>query len=169
MTEEQVIIVDENNNEIGVVSRSEMRAKNLKHRSTFVLVRNSKNEILITKRTKIKDLYPGLYEIFHGGTVAEKETYEENAYKEVEEEVGVKNVPLKFLFEFHYKDKTQNCIARIFDCVSDGEIKTQEEEVESFFFVSMKKLKRIINENPEKFTADGLAAFNKYLEEYHEP
>jgi len=168
MAEEQVIIVDENNNEVEVVPRSEMRKNNLRYRSTFIFVFNSKGEILVTKRTETKDVYPGLYEIFHGGTVAYGETFEQNAYKEIEEELGIKNIDLEFLFKFSYKDKVQNCIGKVYKCVYDGEIKIQEEEVESYFFVSVKKLKEMIKEDSGKFTGDGLYVFKKYLEEYHD-
>ena len=162
MMEEMVDIVDENDNVIGTVTRSEMRKKNLKHRSTFILVFNSKREMLVTKRTKTKDVYPGMYEMFHGGTVSHGETFEENAHKEIKEEVGIENADLKFHFKISYKDKFQNCIASIFSCIYDGEIKIQKEEVESYFFVSMDKLKKMIKDQREQFTPDGLFAFEEY-------
>ena len=164
MKEEMIDVVDENDNVIDTVTRKEMRKKNLKHRSTFIFVSNSKGEILLTKRTKIKDVYPGLYEMFHGGTVAHGETFEKNAYKELEEEIGAKNVNLNFLFKFSYKDEVQSCIASVYSCVYDGEIKIQKEEVESYFFISLDELKKRVSKQTDQFTSDGVFAFKKYLE-----
>lgn len=162
MAEEQIIIVNQHNRKIGVVPRSEMRKNNLRHRTTFILVFNSKGEILITKRTKTKDVYLGLYEVFHGGTVAAGETPKQNACKEIREEIGARHVRLKFLFRFRYQDKVQNCIGYVYQCRYDGKIKPQKEEVESYFFAPLEKVKKMIKEEPKKFAADGLFAFQKY-------
>lgn len=169
MSEENVDIVDEKDKVIDTVSRSVMRKKNLKHRSTFILVFNSNRELLITKRTTRKDVFPGLLEMFHGGTVKHGESYEENAYREIEEELGIKNIILKSLFKFNYKDNNQNCIGTVYKCFYDRKIKIQKKEIESYFFVSLKKIKEMSNNKPEEFTPDGLYAFQKYLEEFHEP
>ena len=78
MKDEPVDIVDEKDNVIDTVPRSEMRKNNLRHRTAYFMVFNSKGELLITKRSKTKDIYPDLYEI-PGGTLGKSESYEENA------------------------------------------------------------------------------------------
>lgn len=158
---ELVDIIDKNNNVIKTVTRKEMRKKNLRHKATFVLVFNSKGEVLVTKRTKIKDVYPGSYEISHGGTVQSGETYEESAYREVKEEIGVKNVKLKYLFEFPFKDKFNNLIGKVYRCIYDGRIITQKEEVESYFFISVKELKKMLTERKKDFAPDNIPIFKK--------
>ena len=60
----------------------------------------TKGEILVTKRTPIKDIYPDLLEIGQGGAVSYDEEYEESAKREVEEEVGIKDADLEYLFDF---------------------------------------------------------------------
>lgn len=166
MKEEMIDIVDENDNVVDTVPRKKMRKKNLRHRTSFILVFNPKGEVLVTKRTKTKDVYPGLYELFRGGTVVHEETFEQTAYRELEEEVGIRNVPIKVLFKFSYKDDVQNCMGAVYKCVYDGEIKIQKSEVESYFFISIRELKEMVEKNPEEFTGDGLYTFKKYLEEY---
>ncbi|MBR9691975.1 NUDIX domain-containing protein [Candidatus Woesearchaeota archaeon] len=163
MTEEMVDVVDENDNVIDTVTRKEMRQKNLKHRSTFILVFNSKGEILVTKRTDTKDVYPGLYEVCHGGTVEHVETFDDNAKKEMEEELGIKNPKLESLFTFSYKDEVQNCIGKAYKCIYDGELVLQEEEVVSFEWISIDEVKKKIEENSEKFCTDDVYALRRYL------
>ena len=46
---EEVAIVDENNNVIGSENRKKMRELRLIHRSTYILVLNSKNEFHVHK------------------------------------------------------------------------------------------------------------------------
>ena len=47
-------IRDENDNVINTVTRKEMREKNLRYRCTFFMIFNSKGELLIQQRAKIK-------------------------------------------------------------------------------------------------------------------
>lgn len=164
MAEEYLYLVDEKNNVVGKAPRSEVRKKNLPHRGTCIFIFNSKGEILVTKRTVTKDVYPGLLEIGQGGGVAYGEEYKENARRELGEEVGIKNPKLEYLFDFHWHDEYNNSFWKVYKCVYDGRIRMQPEEVEDYFFISIKKLVDMISKEPAKFTPDGIVAFKKYLE-----
>src|SRR5262245_25954953 len=87
--EEIVAIVDAQNTVIGAVPRREMRAKNLLHRSTYILVCNSRGELYVQKRTLTKDVFPGYYDPATGGVVLAGESYEQGAVRELEEEMGI--------------------------------------------------------------------------------
>lgn len=164
MPEEYLYLVDENNKVIGKVLRSEVRKKNLPHRGIKVFVFNSKGEILITKRTKTKDIYPGLFEVSQGGAVAYGESYEETAKREIEEEAGIRNPKLEFIFDCHWKNEKKDSFEKVYKCVYDGEIKPQKEEIDDYFFISIKKLDEMIKKNPDKFVPDSVLAFRKLLE-----
>ncbi|MGH7962686.1 MAG: NUDIX hydrolase, partial [Candidatus Binatia bacterium] len=60
--DEIVTIVDEHNNVVGTAPRREMRAQNLPHRSTYILVFNARGELYMQKRTMTKDVFPGSYD-----------------------------------------------------------------------------------------------------------
>lgn len=162
MKEEYVDIVDKNDNVTGVVPRSEMRKKNLRHRCTFYMVFNPGGELLITKRSMLKDCFPGLYEI-PGGTLETGELYEENAYREIEEELGITDPELEFLFDFIYEDKELKLISKVYKFIFEGEIKPQEEEIESYFFMHVDKLTNFIKENEKKFCMNRIKIIEKYL------
>lgn len=166
MIDEMVIITDENNNELGLAPRKEMRAKNLWHRSTAVFVFNSKGEIHVHQRTFEKDRCPGYYDMKAGGILTEGETYEINAQRELEEELGIKNTKLNFLFTHKYQDNKGKAFFYAFKCIYDGKITTQKEEVIHGEFMSIEKLKKLMKK--EKFTPEGIEMFQKYLEEYHD-
>src|SRR5262245_51895379 len=104
--DESVVIVDEHNQVVGAATRREMRAKRLIHRSTYILVFNSFNQLFLHKRSTSKDIYPGYWDPAVGGVVLAREGYDEGARRELGEEVGITDVNLKTLFDFYFSDGT---------------------------------------------------------------
>ena len=92
--EEIVTIVDDQNRVIGSTFRRDMRAQKLPHRATYVLVFNSSGELFVQKRTTNKDVFPGYYDPAAGGVVLAGESYLEAAMRELEEEIGTRNVEI---------------------------------------------------------------------------
>jgi len=52
---------------VGVVTRREMRARRLPHRSTYILVFDGRGDLFIHLRTAAKDLYPSHWDTCAGG------------------------------------------------------------------------------------------------------
>ena len=161
--EEIVAIVDENNTVVGSAPRKEMRAKALPHRATYVLVFNSRGQLYVQKRTMTKDVFPGYYDPAAGGVVLAGEEYEQGALREVEEEMGVRGVPLTPLFRFYHQDKHNRVWGAAFSCVYDGEVVLQEEEVESGAFMPVPDILHLAQTEP--FTPDGLYVLKRYIAE----
>ena len=160
--DEIVAIVDEDNNVVGAAPRREMRAKRLPHRSTYILVFNSQGEIYIQKRTRTKDVFPGYYDPAAGGVVLAGESYMEGALRELDEEMGIRGVPLLDLFEFYHSDANSRVWGAAFRCVYNGEVTLQEEEVESGAFMAVDAVFRAAATKP--FTPDGLYVLRRYVE-----
>ena len=160
---EYVAIIDKKGNIVGKATYQEMILKNLLHTGIHIYVFNSKGEILITKRTEKKKTYPGLLEISIGGALSYGESHEQSAYRELVEELGVKNVQLKYLFDFWYEDEQTKCKSKIFSCVYDGKITLQREEVEDYFWISIPKLKEMIERESKKFTPQTIKFFEEFL------
>lgn len=66
------------------------------------------------------------------------ESYEENAAREIEEEMGVTGVDLKKEFDFFYSDEVSRLWGRLFSCQYEGNFTLDPEEVESGQFMSIK-------------------------------
>jgi isopentenyldiphosphate isomerase len=160
-TDEIVAIVDEHNNVIGAVPRREMRAKNLPHRSTYIFVFNSHGELYVQKRTMTKDVYPGYYDPVTGGVVLSGESYEQGAVRELEEEMGIRDVPLTRLFDFYFADALSRVWGGAFSCVYDGQLLLQAEEVEDVILMTPEEVVR--RAATERFTPDGLYVVRRYL------
>ena len=163
MQEEIVVIVDENNRVIGAEPRSLMRAEGLAHRATYILVFNAKGELFVQERTLTKDIYPGYFDIAAGGVVAEGETYDECAERELEEEMGIRGVPLSRLFDFYHTDGRNRVWGMVYTCIYDGEIVLQKEEVESGEFCSIVDIFKRSEHEP--FTPDGLYVLRRHMKD----
>lgn len=133
--EETVVVVDERDEVIGSTPRSRMRRERLIHRTTYIFVFSSRGELLVQERTRTKDMYPGWYDLAAGGVLVVGETYEESAYREAEEELGLRDVALTDHFKMYYEDETSRSFGRTYSCVYDGPFELQREEVASARFV----------------------------------
>jgi 8-oxo-dGTP pyrophosphatase MutT (NUDIX family) len=158
---EIVAIVDRNNNLTGKATRQEMRSKGLTHRATYILVLNSVGQLFVQKRTTTKDIYPGCYDPAAGGVVLDGETYDQGAYRELEEEMGICGVLLEQQFDFFFEEENLRVWGRVFSCIYDGPLNLQVEEVQSGSFMSIPDILTLAAREP--FAGDGLEAFRKYL------
>jgi isopentenyldiphosphate isomerase len=162
-TDEIVTLVDEHNHVIGAVPRGEMRAKRLPHRSTYVFVFNTHGDLYVQKRTMTKDVFPGYYDTAAGGVVLAGESYETCAKRELAEEMGIRDVPLRWHFDFYFTDVHNRVWGSVFSCVYDGAIVLQEAEVESGAFLPISEILRRAQTEP--FTPDGMYALGRYLDQ----
>lgn len=161
--DETVLIVDDDNNETGTAPRHEMREKGLPHRACYILVFNSRGELFVQKRTMSKDIYPGYYDVAAGGVVLAGESYDESAERELAEELGIRDTPLKYHFEFRHEDEYNIVWGRVYTCTYDGEMVLQKEEVESGFWESPENT--VTRSEKEPLTPDGLYVLKRYLKE----
>ncbi|MBT3463401.1 NUDIX domain-containing protein, partial [archaeon] len=162
---EYVDLINEKNEVIGKIPHSEMRKNNHWHRGAIIIVLNSKNEFLIQKRLEDKEVYPGFYASGAGGCVSAGESYEKAAKRELEEELGIKNVDLNYLFKFKFNDEQTKAISNIYYCIYDGIITIQEDELESYLWVPLKEVKKFISEN--NYCPDDKLIFERFYETYN--
>eukprot|EP01135_Chromosphaera_perkinsii_P005564 Nk52_evm113s352 gene=Nk52_evmTU113s352 len=165
--EELVMLVDRHNNVVGRAKRKAVRDDNMRHRCTFIIVKNPRTGLLVVqKRTMIKDYCPGYYDATTGGVMQVGEDYQESAQRELNEELGIADVSLEHLFTFLYEDNLTKVWGGVFLCLWDGDISTlnlQPEEVESVTEMSAEDILERA-EKGETFTPDSTAAIKKYLE-----
>ncbi len=157
--EEPVQIVDRQNRPVEVVPRHIMRQRRLIHRASYILVFNRAGELFVQKRTMGKDIYPGYLDVAAGGVVLAGESYEDAAARELAEELGVRGVELRFLFDQYYEDADNRVWGRVFSCIHGGPFILQEEEVESGRFMSLEDLRKLSRSRP--VTPDGLMLLDR--------
>jgi len=157
--EEVVAIVDRDNTPIGAVTRRIMRQQNLIHRASYILVFNRRGELFIQKRTLIKDVYPGYWDLAAGGVVLAGETYLESALRELREELGVIGVKLNHLFDQYFEDQDNRVWGRIFSCVNEGPFTLQKEEIDHGRFIALNAIEALHQAEP--VTPDGMALLRR--------
>jgi isopentenyldiphosphate isomerase len=158
---EIVTVVDEHDRPIRTTTRAEVRARNLLHRGVGILVRNRSGEIYVHRRTQTKDVFPGMMDMFVGGTVAAGEPYEQAAGRELAEELGITDAPLVYLFKHRYEGADNNCLTAVFEVVWDGEIVHQAEEIAWGAWLTEDE---VISKLAEwDWVPDGKAVFEAYL------
>jgi len=159
--QEMVTVVDDENRPVAELPRHRVRSENLPHRATYIFVLDRGGRVLVQRRTAIKDIYPGHYDLAAGGVVAAGESYEECAEREAEEELGIRDTPLERKFDIYYEDAGNRCFGRVFACVHEGPFTLQPEEVESVAFHSVDE---IAAGGVAPVTPDSLLAFNRLFE-----
>ena len=87
---EMLDLVDDQNRVIGSISRKEAHEHPERaHRAVHVVIRNVRGEVLLQKRSLAKRIQPGKWDTSVGGHVPQGESYEQGAFREMTEELGI--------------------------------------------------------------------------------
>ncbi len=83
-------VFDQQNHSLGITkNRRLVHEDGDWHRTAQVYVLNERRDVLCNLRHPCKDVFPSLWDISIGGHLSPGETYEDCAYREMEEELGV--------------------------------------------------------------------------------
>ncbi|MPY94501.1 MAG: NUDIX domain-containing protein [Acidimicrobiia bacterium] len=138
---EQVVEwVDDHGRVLSLVSRSQVRARNLLHRSVAVVVRSPAGEVLVHRRADWKDVWPGYWDLAVGGVVGVGEPWAAAARRELAEEVGVEATELVELGAFTYRDSQVAALARVFTTTAAGPFAFADGEVVEAGWVPLDEL-----------------------------
>ena len=107
MAEEQVILVNEKDEQIGLMPKLEAHEKGLLHRAFSVFVFNEQNELMLQQRALHKYHSPGLWTNTCCSHQREGETSIAAGERRLQEEMGF-TVPLKETTTFIYKAPFDN-------------------------------------------------------------
>ena len=158
---ERVIWVDERNNVLGSVTRQQMRNSKLCHRATYVFVFNSKDQVVVQERTLTKDIYPGYFDPATGGVVSEGEHYDQAAYRELAEELGVTRVTLTPHFHFFFDNEDCQVWGKVYSCEYDGGFTCQPDEVAGTVWESPEDI--LTNRFNRCYTPDSVVALERLI------
>lgn len=156
MHQNLVILVDENDVQIGVMEKMEAHRKALLHRAVSVFIFNSKGEFLLQQRAESKYHSPLLWTNTACTHPMPGETVLEAANRRLMEEMGLQ-ANLTQLFSFIYKEALDNELTEheldyVFIGISDEMPKYNPSEVNSYWYMSYIELEADIMQNPENYT-----------------
>jgi len=165
---EEVILVDEFDQQIGVMEKMEAHEKALLHRAFSVFIFNSKGEMLVQQRALTKYHSGGLWTNACCSHPRPGEDTLQAAQRRLKEELGFET-PLKKIFDFTYKAVFDNGLTEhefdhVFVGYYDGEVDPDYNEVEDFLFRPVEKINGWTKTHSEYYTAWFLLAFPKIYE-----
>jgi isopentenyl-diphosphate delta-isomerase len=165
MREPQVILVDQNDNQIGLAGKLEAHEKGLLHRAFSVFVFNHEGKMLLQKRASHKYHSPNLWTNTCCSHPYPNESVTVAAERRLIEEMGF-HTTLDKSFVFEYRAEfdnglTEHEIDHVFIGQYNGEIKINPEEVDEYKWVDLNELRYDMENNPENYTVWFKIAFKE--------
>ncbi len=153
---DNIILVDENDREIGHEEKLCAHEKGLLHRAFSILVYNSKNEILLQQRAKSKYHCGGLWSNTCCSHPRKGESLDAAIHRRLKEEMGF-DCELQKVTSFIYKTAFDNGLTEheflhVFVVKFDGKPAINPGEADDWKWVAIGELRKDAQNNPEKYT-----------------
>lgn len=172
MREEKVILVDKNDNPIGLMNKLEAHEKALLHRAFSVFILNDKNELMLQQRAHHKYHSPLLWTNTCCSHQRENESNIQAGTRRLREEMGFET-ELKEMFHFIYKAPFDNGLTEHeLDHVMIGYFNEEpiinKDEVESWKWMAIEDVKNDMVQNPDEYTIWFKIIFEEFYHHFEE-
>lgn len=168
MTEEQVILVNEKDEQIGLMPKLEAHEKAVLHRAFSVFILNKNNEIMLQQRASHKYHSSLLWTNTCCSHQRQGETNIQAGTRRLQEEMGF-TTQLKELFSFIYKAPfdnglTEHELDHVMIGYYDEKPQINPDEVENWKWMSIEAVRQDMIENPGIYTVWFKIIFDQF---YH--
>jgi isopentenyl-diphosphate delta-isomerase len=166
MEEEKVILVNSNDEPIGLMPKMEAHEKAVLHRAFSVFVVNDKNELMLQQRALEKYHSPGLWTNTCCSHQRDGEGNIEAGLRRLDEEMGF-TTPLEYLFNFIYEAPFDNGLTEHeLDHVMlgryEGDPVINPEEVASWKWMNIEEINSDLKNNPDSYTVWFAIIFDRF-------
>lgn len=156
MKEERVILVDEQDKEVGTMEKIEAHEKALLHRAFSIFVLNDAGQMMLQRRALSKYHSPGLWTNTCCSHPRPGESLEEATRRRIVEEMGFE-CEMHEVFSFIYKaafDRglTEHELDHVFMGLHNGDPLINPDEVEEWKWIDVDDLLKDIDQFPDKYT-----------------
>ena len=156
MEQQDIILVDEQDREIGVAGKMEVHQKGQLHRAFSVFIFDSGGRLLLQKRALDKYHSPGLWTNTCCSHPRPGEKTEEAAARRLREEMGFET-PLTEIFHFTYRASFENGLVEheydhVFAGEYEGPVNPAPEEASEYTYLHLYKINKMLQDNPDQFT-----------------
>jgi isopentenyl-diphosphate Delta-isomerase len=153
---EEVILVNERDEQTGLMEKMEAHRKGVLHRAFSVLVFNTKGELLLQRRALHKYHSPGLWTNTCCSHPRNGESIIDAAKRRLHEEMGM-SCELKIKGSFIYKTELEGGLTEheydyVLTGISNDLPVINQEEVSEFKYMKPEELKIAMDEHPENYT-----------------
>jgi len=168
MREEKVVLVDEDDNQIGLMPKMEAHLKGKLHRAFSIIIFNSDRKILLQKRASKKYHTPNLWSNTCCSHQREGEDNINAGKRRLNEEMGFVTNLYNFS-SFIYRVEFSNGLIEhendhIMLGVFDGNPKPNPNEVDEWKWIDIDILAEDMQINPDHYTAWFMIIMNNYYE-----
>jgi isopentenyldiphosphate isomerase len=155
LSEERLDVVDAFDRVEGQAARGEIHRLGLRHRAVHIFVVNRVGEVLLQKRSMLKDTWPGAWDSSAAGHLAAGEEYEAAAWREVEEEIGWRPEAggLREIGRLDACRDTGEEFVRIYRAEGEGPFRFPPEEIERLAWFSSERIDAAIANDPEELAS----------------
>ena len=162
---QEVILVNEQDVEIGKMEKLEAHQKAVLHRAFSVFIFNKKGEMLLQQRARNKYHSAGLWTNACCSHPSPGEDTLSAASRRLIEEMGFSTALTK-IFEFTYQTRFDNGLTEheydhVYTGVFEGTIKPNPDEVKDYCFKSLDEIEATLQSHPAKYTSWFHIAFPK--------
>lgn len=155
---EQVILVDKDNNQIGVFDKETVHTQNTPlHRAFSLFLFNSKKQLLVTQRAFSKKTFPGVWTNSVCGHVSPGEETLDAVKRRVRDELHIAATDIQEVAPYRYRFTDQNGIVENEICpifigftIQDPHPSTSE--VQSWKWVTWKEFLEVIRLHPGTYS-----------------
>jgi len=164
MKERKLTIVDDNDVPFGSAYKKDIVKNKWNYRCVHIFLFNKKGELLIGKRPPFKRRFPNKWSSGAGGKVDDGDSYEDAAYREMKEELGVR-VDLKKHSKYIYLNELYGYTVfhELFVGKAEGGFKPDPSEIEKLKWATIDWVKKDVKNNPEKYATPFIEALKSYL------
>ena len=149
----RIPIVNEKDEIIGYKEREDRNIEDI-IRITAIWITDEKGNVLLQQRKFNKKVNPNKWGPAASGTIEEGESYESNAYKELEEETGIKGInltPIKKTLGRTANGGRRFAYLFTGNVMRSQKLIPQETEVQQLKWFSITKFKNYLKEKPDDF------------------
>ena len=166
MDKELVVLVDQDDRQIGTMEKIEAHSAAVLHRAFSVFIINKNQELLLQQRAFDKYHSPGLWTNTCCSHQRDGEATLDAGARRLMEEMGIK-VPLTELFTFIYKASfdnglTEHELDHVLIGYSGGNPKINLKEVAAFNWMPLDEIEKDLKQNPKNYTVWFAIIFDRF-------
>ena len=146
LLEELLDIVAENNKVIGQEKRRIVHQSGLWHRGVHIFLFTPEHKLVIQQRSRHRKQSPGALDCSVSEHLKAGESYLAGAMRGLEEELGIKQAPLRRLVQFKMNyGPGDNMISTLYEGTVDGEaVRPDENEIERIIYHSIREAEELL-------------------------
>ncbi|KAB2637685.1 MAG: ribosomal RNA small subunit methyltransferase A [Verrucomicrobia bacterium] len=152
-------VVDTDDQVTGTATRGDVHAKQLLHRAVHVFVFNKRGDLLLQRRSHLKDVHPGLWDSSVSGHLNAGEDYPAAALRELDEEMAICGASPTEVARLPASAATGWEHVRVYQANHDGPVLFPCAEVSAALWMPVAEIKAWIAASPADFAAGFLACW----------